>query len=70
MLTLSFTIIGIIYNKITHLVLTTRQIEYILINVNTSLRSRKMLENDIKFDKSVNRGRSILITSCDILSIL
>ena len=43
-LTLSFTKIGIIYNKITHLVLTTRQIEHILININTSLRSRKMLE--------------------------
>ena len=42
--TLSLTTIGIIYNKITHLVLRTREIEHILINVNTSLRSRKMLE--------------------------
>ena len=37
---LSLTTIGIIYNKITHPVLRTRQIEHILINVNTSLRSR------------------------------
>ena len=51
------------YNKITHLVLSTRQIEHILVNVTTSLRSRKMLENDIKWDNSVNRGRNILKTS-------
>ena len=44
MLILSFAKIGIIYNNITHLVLRTRQIEHILINVNTTLRSRKMLE--------------------------
>ena len=35
MLILSLTTIGIIYNKTTHLVLRTRRIEYILINVNT-----------------------------------
>ena len=67
-LTLNFTTIGIIYNKITHLVLSSRQIEHILINVNTSLRSRKMLENDIKCDNSVYRGRSVLKTY-EILSM-
>ena len=46
--------IGIIYNKITHLVLGTRQIEHILFNVNTSLRNEKMLENDIECDNYVN----------------
>ena len=38
------TTVGIIYIKITHLVLRTSHIERILINVNKSLRSRKMLE--------------------------
>ena len=45
---MSFTKIGIIYNKITHLVLRTWQIEHILINVNTSLKNRKMLEKIYK----------------------
>ena len=35
---------GFIYNKITPLVLMAKQSEHILINVNKSLRSRKMLE--------------------------
>ena len=51
-------------NKITQLVLRTRQIEHVLINVNTSLRKAKIcLKNDIKCDSSVNRGWSILKTS-------
>ena len=62
-LTLSFTKIGIIYNKITHPVLRTRQIEHILINLNRSFRSRKRLEKWLKCDNSVNRGRSVLKTS-------
>ena len=52
---LSLTTIGIIYNKITHLVLRARQTEHILINVNTSLRGRKMLENDMKCDSSLRK---------------
>ena len=51
--------IGNIYNKIIHLILRTKQIEHTLIKVNTSLRSRKMLKNDIKCDYSVNRGRRV-----------
>ena len=50
---------GVIYNTITHLVLRTRQIEHMLINVNKSLRGRKMLENYIKCNCSVNRGRRV-----------
>ena len=38
---LSLTTIGIIYNKITHLVLMTRQIENMLTNVNMSLEDEK-----------------------------
>ena len=63
MLALSFTKLGVIYNKITHLFLRTREIEHILINANTSLRGRKILEKDIKSDNFVNRGRSVLKTS-------
>ena len=32
-----------------------RQIEHFFINVNTSLRGRNMLENDVKCDNSLNR---------------
>ena len=62
MLTLSIAKIGIIYNKITHLVLRTSQIEHILINVNMPLGAEKCLKNEIKCDNSVNRGRSVLKT--------
>ena len=40
----------------------TRQIEHVLFNVNIPLRSRKMIENDIKCDESVNRGWRVLKT--------
>ena len=53
---LSLTTIGIILNKINHLVLRTRQIEHNLVNVNSSLKNRQMLEkNAIKCDNSVKR---------------
>ena len=42
--------------------LRTRHFEHILINVNISLRSGKMLKNDIKCYNSVRRGRSIVKT--------
>ena len=68
-LKLSLTALGIIYNRISHLVLRTRQIEHVLVNVNRSLRSRKMLENDIKCYYSVNRGCRVFKTPYDMLSM-
>ena len=57
--------------KNTHIFLRTRQIEMILININTSLRSRKILENYVKCDNSVNRGRNVLKTPlCHIKHVL
>ena len=53
---------SIICIKITPLILWARQIEHILINVSTPLRGRKMLENDMKYDNSVNRGQRVLKT--------
>ena len=49
---------GIIYNKITHLVLRARHIEHILFNLNTSLRSKKCKKKYITCDSSVNRELS------------
>ena len=39
-----------------------RQIEHFLINVNTSLRGRNVIENDIKCDYSLNKGQRVLKT--------
>ena len=52
---------SIIYNKSIYLVLRARQIEHILINVNTSL-GRTMLEHVIKCDESLDRGQRVLKT--------
>ena len=44
------------------MVLRARQIEHILIYGNTLLRDRKMLENAIKCNNSLNRGQHVLKT--------
>ena len=60
LLFLRLTTIGIINNIISHLAFRTRQIKHMLINVNSHKETGKCLKNDIKSDKSVNRGQRVL----------